>query len=541
MRVPFTTAVVLSLLFWGMEPLLGQQAPAEKAPPEAKSSYAYPTEALKKMYEEHVGMEKGDGPFADAYKPIPLHMYLNPDRHYIRPDISMFADLMKKFGPEQCVECHTDVTPGIVNIWKASTHAQPKKNEYFASKTAEIEKRLGREIKEVLCSDCHGKSHDVLQMPTVDNACGQCHVQQAEEYASEREYGRPNHVQSVEANVAVPWYIETHRKGESAAQIGCDVCHVEMARCDGCHTRHAFSAAEARHPEACASCHMGPDHPDWETYEHSKMGIIYHLEGHSWPFDKPMGEIVPGKDYHSPTCQYCHMYKGGGKWWINPVSKGIWRMGTVPPKEVEFTSSLKDYPYGINLPPINKKLEVRSPESIQKRETWLDLCGRCHSVRFARLWLENLDEYMFEAWKRQDEAQKIIDSVVAEGLLEPSPEERACYPMGDVLADALGPGILGMGIYKAFKEKKGHVAVIGPILGVSSLFFTGPGNPSAIERYYAEMWFWYKLKGYKGTAHVQQDYSWWYGWAPMIGQLALIQDEANKLKRLRTLEGKAKK
>ncbi|HLA37185.1 MAG TPA: multiheme c-type cytochrome, partial [Candidatus Brocadiales bacterium] len=233
--------------------------------------------------------------------------------------------------------------------------------------------------------------------------------------------------------------------------------------------------------------------------------------------------------------------KGGGKWWINPVSKGIWRMGTVPPKEVEFTSSLKDYPYGINLPPINKKLEIRSPESIQKRETWLDLCGRCHSVRFARLWLENLDEYMFEAWKRQDEAQMIMDSVVAEGLLEPSPEERACYPMGDVLADALGPGVLGMGIYKAFKEKKGHVAVIGPILGVSSLFFTGPGNPSAIEKYYAEMWFWYKLKGYKGTAHVQQDYSWWYGWAPMIGQLALIQDEANKLKRLKALEGKGKK
>ncbi|MFN3466136.1 MAG: hypothetical protein ACK4WF_00340 [Candidatus Brocadiales bacterium] len=55
------------------------------------------------------------------------------------------------------------------------------------------------------------------------------------------------------------------------------------------------------------------------------------------------------------------------------------------------------------------------------------------------------------------------------------------------------------------------------------------------------MWFWYKLKGYKGTAHVQQDYSWWYGWAPMIGQLALMQDEASKLRRLRALEGKAKK
>jgi hypothetical protein len=148
---------------------------------------------------------------------------------------------------------------------------------------------------------------------------------------------------------------------------------------------------------------------------------------------------------------------------------------------------------------------------------------------------------MFTAWRKQDEAHKIMDSVIAEGLLDPSPEERACYPMGDVLADALGPEKLGMGVYKAFKEKKGHVPVIGPILGASGLFITLAGNPSYIERLYAEMWFFYKLKGYKGTAHVQQDYSWWYGYAPMIGQLALIQDEANKLRMLRTLEGKGKK
>jgi hypothetical protein len=529
----------VSFLLWGNGTSVAQQAAPAVSPAE-KKTYAYPTEALKKMYEEHVGLEKGDGPFADAYKPIPLHMYLNPSRHYIRPDIKMFTELLQKFKPEQCVECHTEVSPGIVASWKSSTHAQPKKNDYFTGKTAEIEKLLGRELKEVLCSECHGKNHDELQMPTVDNACGQCHPKQAEEFASEREHGRPNHIQSWEANVIVPWYIENYRKGEGASQVGCDLCHVEMSRCDGCHTRHSFSAAEGRHPEACASCHMGPDHPDWETYEHSKMGIIYHLEGHDWPWDKPLEEVMPGEDYKSPTCQYCHMYKGGGKWTIDPVSKGIWRMGTVPPKEVEYQSSLKDFPYGINLPPLNKKLEIYAPENIKKRETWLELCSKCHSSRFARLWLENLDQYMFQAWKRQDEAQKILDQVVAEGLLDPSAEERACYPMGDVLADALGPDKLGPAIYKAFKDKKGHVPVIGPILGVSSLFFTAPGNPSTIEKHYAEMWFFYKLKGYKGTAHAQQDYSWWYGWAPMIGQLALIQDEANKLRRLRALEVKTK-
>ncbi|MCQ4574044.1 MAG: hydroxylamine oxidoreductase [Candidatus Brocadiales bacterium] len=537
MRLPFIIALATAVILLGP----GQaRAADEKAPEEkvAKKSWAYPTPELQKMFAEAVYLEKGDGPFADAYKPIPLYMYMNPLRHYVRPDIKMFPELMKKFQPDQCVECHADITPGIVNSWKASTHAQPKRNEYFAAKTAEIEKRLGREIKEVDCSGCHGKSHDVLQMPTVDNACGECHLKQAEEYASERKYGRPSHLQSWEANVVVPWYIESYRQGEGASLIGCDMCHEEMARCDTCHTRHSFSAAEGRRPEACMSCHMGPDHPDWETYSHSKMGTIYELEGEHWPWDKPLGDIIPGKDYKSPTCQYCHMYMGGNKWTINPISKGIWRMGTVPPKEVEYKSSLKDYPYGINIPPLDAKLEVYSPENLQKRELWIEMCGRCHSSRFARLWLENMDQYMFLCFKKQDEAQLILDQVVAEGLLNPAPKDRPVFPMGDVLADALGPDKLGMGVYKAFKDLEGRVPVIGPILGVYSVFITRPGTPSAIEREYAEMWFWYKLKGYKGTAHAQQDYSWWYGWSHMIGSLARIQDEANRLRRLKALEEK---
>ncbi|MFQ5861645.1 MAG: multiheme c-type cytochrome [Candidatus Brocadiales bacterium] len=529
MRLLFIIGLATAVILLGPSQVQAQQAPEGK-------SYTYPSESLKKMYEEHVGLDKGDGPFAEAYKPIPLYMYMSPARHYIRPDIKMFAELLEKFQPEQCIECHTEVTPGIVKAWQSSTHAQPKKNGYFAAKTAEIEKRLGREIKEVYCGDCHGKNHDVLQMPTVDNSCGECHVQQAEEFASEREYGRPNHIQSWESNVVVPWYIEIYRQGEGASLIGCDLCHVEMARCDGCHTRHSFSAAEGRRPQACGSCHMGPDHPDRETYSYSKMGTIYDLEGEHWPWDKPLKDVVPGEDYKSPTCQYCHMYKGGGEWWINPVSKGIWRMGTVPPKEVEYQSSLKDYPYGITIPPLNKKLEIYSPQNLQKREQWIELCGRCHSSRFARLWLENLDQYMFLSFKKQDQAQKILDEVIAEGLLDPAPGDRAIFPMGDVLAEALGPDNLGMGIYKAFKESKGHIPVVGPILGVYSAFITGPGNPSTIEREYSEMWFWYKLKGYKGTAHAQQDYSWWYGWSHMIGSLAHIQDEADKLRRLKALE-----
>jgi hypothetical protein len=58
------------------------------------------------------------------------------------------------------------------------------------------------------------------------------------------------------------------------------------AACDSCHTRHTFSVAEAREPEACASCHMGFDHPQWEMYSTSKHGIA------------------------APTCQTCHMPDG---------------------------------------------------------------------------------------------------------------------------------------------------------------------------------------------------------------------------------------
>ena len=45
------------------------------------------------------------------------------------------------------------------------------------------------------------------------------------------------------------------------------------AQCDACHTRHTFSVEEARQPQACETCHMGFDHPQWEMYSASKHGV----------------------------------------------------------------------------------------------------------------------------------------------------------------------------------------------------------------------------------------------------------------------------
>ena len=34
--------------------------------------------------------------------------------------------------------------------------------------------------------------------------------------------------------------------------------------CSACHSRHSFSVEQARNPENCGKCHMGPDHPQLE-------------------------------------------------------------------------------------------------------------------------------------------------------------------------------------------------------------------------------------------------------------------------------------
>ena len=50
------------------------------------------------------------------------------------------------------------------------------------------------------------------------------------------------------------------------------------ASCDACHTRHTFSVKEAQQPQACQTCHMGFDHPQWEMWSSSKHGVRYLLK-----------------------------------------------------------------------------------------------------------------------------------------------------------------------------------------------------------------------------------------------------------------------
>src|SRR5581483_3872578 len=195
----------------------------------------------------------------------------------------------------QCIDCHSKVTPGIVSDWKLSKHSS----------------------MEVTCVNCHGDQHtsaaDVskVKIPTPET-CATCHQTQVEQYK------KGKHSIGWAAMKAMPtihWQPMAMTEGEK----GCGGCHkiglkspteiVELrqhgtefgaAACDSCHTRHTFSVEEAKQPQACASCHMGFDHPQWEMYSSSKHGVRTDL--------KQRG-ILPATA-SAPTCQTCHMQEG---------------------------------------------------------------------------------------------------------------------------------------------------------------------------------------------------------------------------------------
>jgi hypothetical protein len=97
------------------------------------------------------------------------------------------------------------------------------------------------------------------------------------------------------------------------------------ASCDACHTRHLFSKAEAQEPQACQTCHMGIDHPQWEMFSSSKHGVRYLLKQ-----NKVLPETVA-----APKCQFCHFQEGthevGTAWGFlaaNPLLD--WRLLKLP-------------------------------------------------------------------------------------------------------------------------------------------------------------------------------------------------------------------
>ncbi|MCP4277270.1 MAG: hydroxylamine oxidoreductase, partial [Gammaproteobacteria bacterium] len=200
----------------------------------------------------------GTGLYSRDWSPDPVQGYWDPENFYQSTDT-----VQGVFEGKLCVQCHEGITPGIVNDWSASAHA--------------------RSGKPVYCNDCHGSDHQQLQMPTPE-VCGNCHEKQHDDFMDEARYGFPSHVLAMVRAVDSPHFAD---KPKAEVQ-SCVQCHSVATKCDSCHSRHLFDAAEARRPEACITCHSGPPHPDDESYFSSAHGKLYLVEGKQWDWSKPL-------------------------------------------------------------------------------------------------------------------------------------------------------------------------------------------------------------------------------------------------------------
>lgn len=221
-----------------------------------------------------------------------------------------------------CVECHSTVNPGMHQQWLESAH--------------------GRE--DVTCIDCHqAEDSDVdgfehygntrISIIVTPKDCAECHEQQVNET-----FGS-HHAKGGQILASLDNLLGEVLGGPAAVNAGCRQCHgseVEigpdgrptletwpntgigrinpdgsLGSCTACHGRHAFSVAQARTPDTCGKCHVGPDHPQKEVYEESKHGIIYFANIEDMNLDHP--EWVSGVDYvASATCSTCHMSAAPG-------------------------------------------------------------------------------------------------------------------------------------------------------------------------------------------------------------------------------------
>jgi hypothetical protein len=104
-------------------------------------------------------------------------------------------------GAQECVKCHTKVTPGIVKDWQVSEHAK----------------------HEVDCAACHGEGHvsadDVakVKIPT-PATCGECHEERVKQFKNGK------HALAWAAMKAMPtahWQPQALMEGMK----GCGGCH----------------------------------------------------------------------------------------------------------------------------------------------------------------------------------------------------------------------------------------------------------------------------------------------------------------------------
>ncbi len=318
-----------------------------------------------------------------------------------RPSGEYGVDWGKPKGQE-CVDCHMTENPGLYWEWNHSQHGQNGVNclDCHEAQEGDVDGFMHEEalISIVVtpkdCSKCHetefqemdGSHHskagqilgsldnllgEVVGGPAAVNAgCRQCHGGILEFFTEGKEKGQPK---------PGTW------PNTGIGRVNPDG---SLGACTACHGRHRFSKAQARTPDTCGKCHVGPDHPQIEVYNESKHGIIYrakvdemNMESDKW---------VAGVDYSAaPTCATCHMSAGIDEGKTHNVGERIsWTLRPPISTKINLVKLENgdefDVPEGKEIPKVgdeakgSKVVEVLTWED--RRGNMENICYSCHAT-----------------------------------------------------------------------------------------------------------------------------------------------------------------
>ena len=310
---------------------------------------------------------------------------------------------------DECVSCHRRATPGIVQQFGHSTMA----------------------AAEVGCKDCHevaaeypgAVEHErsfVLAEPT-PAMCQRCHEVEVAQFNQSR-HSLPAYVAYAGAQALDSTLLGKYEsipegsfnpdqmrnalfaiEGPAITRFACESCHnVGTPRPDGsvgdctkCHLRHEFSLQQARKPETCNFCHIGPDHPQWEIYHESPHGIMYATGGETWNWEAEPGTLTTA-DFPAATCAICHM-------------SGFGQSGT--------THDVGDRLTWYLFAPISE----RRPSWQDNRTRMQQVCRSCHNENFIEDFYAAADEATeaVNAWV--EESDEMVRPVVQRGLMTAEP------------------------------------------------------------------------------------------------------------------------
>ncbi len=293
-----------------------------------------------------------------------------------------------------CVECHRQGSPAIYQQWGESKHFRGN----------------------VGCAECHGSKKGEpgavehnghwIHVIVTPFDCAKCHAKETEQFENSHHAKGGEILGSLDNTLAE--VVEGNKAffGGSALLVnGCQQCHGSTVKvdkdgkptpdtwpntgigrinldgsrgtCSACHQRHTFSAAQARTPETCGKCHLGPDHPQKEIYEESKHGISYAANAQSLHIDSP--KWIAGEDYSvGPTCATCHVSATA----TQPVTHDIGdRISWNNRPAVSIRPETADL-----------KLGLKNPIPWQqRRKNMEDVCSACHSSAFAESFYTQYD------------------------------------------------------------------------------------------------------------------------------------------------------